>query len=287
MGEAHSFRVNQDADFLKFLRDEGGVDFFKSDLRKEKDQRKVAHFLGLNDKWNHLEEKHAQEKTSNRKVLFDFFGMVAEENETEHERWMHDPIEMMHRTLASLHLYTGSRIDLSTACLEFGSMRVDCFDFPAKSSGIKISNHDLERRLDDLLNPNVTKDGMVGGTFQVIARYISNTSASVAKFCKAAKLRSQSIFISKQSTQARSPCALVGDLMSNFIKSVSDESIRTNPYEDMEEGPKCPRVSRPKLKGKTGAALDLQQNNNNFNQAWGGTNPLLEDKRWDAYQLWC
>ena len=96
--------MNQGADFLKFLRDEGGLDFLKSDLRKEKDRRKVAHFLELNDKWNHLEKKHAQEKTSNRKVLFDFFGMVAEENETAHERWMHGPIEMMHRTLASLHL---------------------------------------------------------------------------------------------------------------------------------------------------------------------------------------
>ena len=209
--------------------------------------------------------------------------MVAKQNETASERWMHGPMELMHRILASLHLHTGSRIDLATALLVFGSMHVDYFDFPAKTSGIKISNHDLERRLDNLLNPDVTKDGMVGGTFQVTARYISNTSASVATVCKAAKLRSQSIFISKQSTQARSPCALVGDLMSNFIKSVSDKSIETNPYEDMEKGLKYPRVSRPKLKGKTGAAFDLRQNDNNFNQAWGGISPLLVDKRWDAY----
>ena len=77
VGETHSFRVNQDADFLKFMRDEGGVDFFKNDLRKEKDRMKVAEFLGLKDKWNHLKEKHAKEKTSNRKVLFDFFGMPS------------------------------------------------------------------------------------------------------------------------------------------------------------------------------------------------------------------
>ena len=131
----------------------------------------VAEILGLKAEWNHLKGEYAKEKKtpSNQKVLFDFFGMVAKQNETASERWMHDPMELMHCILASLHLHTGSRIDLATALLVFGSMHVDYFDFPAKTSGIKISNHDLERRLDNLLNPDVTKDGMVGGLFQITA----------------------------------------------------------------------------------------------------------------------
>ena len=62
VGEAHSFRVNQNADFSTFMRDEGGVDFFKNDPQKEKDRMIVAEILGLKDKWNHLKGGYAKEE---------------------------------------------------------------------------------------------------------------------------------------------------------------------------------------------------------------------------------
>ena len=99
------------------MRDEGGVDFFKNDLQKEKDRMIVAEILGLKDELNHLKGEYVKEKItpSNRKVLFDSFGRVAKQNKTASERWMHGPMELMHRSLASLHLHTGSRIDLATS----------------------------------------------------------------------------------------------------------------------------------------------------------------------------
>lgn len=285
VGEKHSFVVDRNADFSNFMDDEGGEDFFKCDLRKEGDRIKVAEKLGLTDEWKHRKGNHTSwnDDSRNGRVLYDFFSMVASQTKTASKQWMQGPVELLHRILSSLHLHTLSRIDLATALLVFGSIDVELFKFPMKASGKDVSNAELKKRLYILLDPDQTKDGMVGGTFEITARFITDPSMSIATICKAAKLRSESIYISKHCTQSRSPCAIVGDLVSDFIVSVSDKSIATNPDESMEDGVKCPKFSRPKLKGKNSATKDLEANDNDFNKAWGGTCPLLLDERWKNY----